>query len=247
VSLRIRWRKGPGEGVGRRKSGRESGKKRAHAARRPLSQTQNKTKQNKTKTYTTAIVRLADAGEDVNEVEAAGNTPLHACAWQGWPEGARLLLQLGAKAGATNNAGEGAWHWAERMGHAGVAALLEEVRLGLVLACCLAKERGRKGVCSLARTHHAQTKKRDGKKQTLLLSLLSRTRKKKPRPQNGASKEKGPVLVPEHVPKVKDFFSRACWAHHPLPYADYVAAQKADAAALEEERRKLPRVPAAGE
>jgi len=66
-----------------------------------------------------------------------------------------------------------------------------------------------------------------------------------PRLQNGASKDKGPVLVPEHVPKVKDFFSRACWAHHPLPYADYVAAQKADAAALEEERRKLPRVPAA--
>lgn len=52
------------------------------------------------------------------------------------------------------------------------------------------------------------------------------------------------MLVPEHVPKVKDFFSRACWAHHPLPYADYVAAQRAEAAALEEERRKLPRVPA---
>jgi hypothetical protein len=51
------------------------------------------------------------------------------------------------------------------------------------------------------------------------------------------------VLVPEHVPKVKDFFSRACWAHHPLPYADYVAAQKAEQAALEAERCKLPRVP----
>jgi ankyrin repeat protein len=73
-------------------------------------------------------VRLSDAGEDVNEVEAAGNTPLHACAWGGWLEGARLLLQLGAKAGATNNAGEGALHLAARMGHADVVALLEEVR-----------------------------------------------------------------------------------------------------------------------
>ena len=64
-----------------------------------------------------------------------------------------------------------------------------------------------------------------------------------PPTQHGASKDKGPVLVPEHVPKVKDFFSRACWAHHPLPYADYVAAQKAEQAALEAERCKLPRVP----
>jgi hypothetical protein len=30
------------------------------------------------------------------------------------------------------------------------------------------------------------------------------------------------VLVQEHVPKVRDFFAKDCWAHHPKPYADYV-------------------------
>jgi hypothetical protein len=34
-----------------------------------------------------AIRRLAEAGEDVNEVEAAGNTPLHNAAFEGWLEG----------------------------------------------------------------------------------------------------------------------------------------------------------------
>ena len=37
------------------------------------------------------------SGENVNEVEAAGNTPLHAAAYEGWIEGAELLLGLGAK------------------------------------------------------------------------------------------------------------------------------------------------------
>ena len=37
------------------------------------------------------------SGENVNEVEAAGNTPLHAAAYEGWIEGAELLLSLGAK------------------------------------------------------------------------------------------------------------------------------------------------------
>ncbi len=33
----------------------------------------------------------------MNEVEAAGNTPLHAAAYQDWPEGVELLVKLGAK------------------------------------------------------------------------------------------------------------------------------------------------------
>lgn len=39
------------------------------------------------------------AGEDVNEVDAAGVTPLHCAAWCGWEEGVRVLLRLGAKVG----------------------------------------------------------------------------------------------------------------------------------------------------
>jgi hypothetical protein len=38
---------------------------------------------------TAAIVDLAAAGENVNEVEAAGNTPLHSAAYEGWVEGGR--------------------------------------------------------------------------------------------------------------------------------------------------------------
>ena len=49
------------------------------------------------------------------------------------------------------------------------------------------------------------------------------------------------MLVPEHVPKVKDFYAKDCWAGHPLPYADFVAAKKKEAAALEAERAKAVR------
>lgn len=52
------------------------------------------------------VVSLVDAGENVNEVEAAGNTPLHSAAYEGWLEGVQLLLQLGAKINASNNAGK---------------------------------------------------------------------------------------------------------------------------------------------
>lgn len=55
------------------------------------------------------LVQLVDAGADVNEVEAAGNTPLHSAAFEGWLEGAQLLLQLGAKVNASNNAGDTPW------------------------------------------------------------------------------------------------------------------------------------------
>ncbi len=44
-----------------------------------------------------AIRQLVQTGENVNEVEAAGNTPLHAAAYEGWLEGAELLISLGAK------------------------------------------------------------------------------------------------------------------------------------------------------
>ncbi|PNW77453.1 hypothetical protein CHLRE_10g437250v5 [Chlamydomonas reinhardtii] len=115
-------------------------------------------------------------GLDVNEVEAAGNTPLHNAAWSGWEEGVQQLLRLGAKVNASNNAGDRPWHWARNMGHTGVMAILE---------------------------------------------------------QHGAVKERGKVLVQEHVPKVKDFYSKSCWSHHPLPYADFVAAKRAEVKAQE--------------
>ena len=69
-----------------------------------------------------------DAGENVNEVEGAGNTPLHCAAYEGWEEGVELLLSLGAKVNASNNAGDRPWHWARNMGHNGVMDLLERVR-----------------------------------------------------------------------------------------------------------------------
>lgn len=75
----------------------------------------------------TDILALVDAGADVNEVEGAGNTPLHSAAYEGWVEGVQLLLQLGAKVNASNNAGDTPWHWASNMGHQEVVHLLEQV------------------------------------------------------------------------------------------------------------------------
>ena len=43
----------------------------------------------------------------------------------------------------------------------------------------------------------------------------------------------------DHVPKVKDFFQKECWAHHPKPHAEYMAQRAAQDAALEAERGKL--------
>ena len=42
---------------------------------------------------------------------------------------------------------------------------------------------------------------------------------------SGADTSPGPVLVQDHVPKVKDFFAKACWAHHPKPHQEYIDAR----------------------
>lgn len=73
-------------------------------------------------------MKAVDNGEDVNEVEAAGNTPLHCAAYEGWLEGCELLLNLGAKLNASNNAGDRPWHWAKNMGHKDVMEFLEKAR-----------------------------------------------------------------------------------------------------------------------
>ena len=84
-----------------------------------------------------AIVKAVDHGEDVNEVEGAGNTALHNAAYEGWLEGAELLLSLGANVDASNNAGDRPWHWARNMGHDNMMELLEQVQIAwhITMAC----------------------------------------------------------------------------------------------------------------
>ena len=72
-------------------------------------------------------MRVVDEGENVNEVEAAGNTPLHNAAYEGWIEGAELLLSLGAEIDASNNAGDRPWHWARNTGHDDMMTMLAQV------------------------------------------------------------------------------------------------------------------------
>ena len=128
-----------------------------------------------------AILKLVEEGEDVNEVEAAGNTPLHNAAYEGWIEGAELLLQLGAKINASNNAGDTPWHWAENM------------------------------------------------RNTEMMDFLVK---------NGATKQLGQVIVPEHIPKVKDFYERGDGSH-PLPSLEFMNWRKAEDEAYEAEKNRL--------
>lgn len=55
---------------------------------------------------------------------------VHNAAYEGWLEGAELLIDLGAKVNASNNAGDTPWHWAQNMGHQDMMSLLEKVRRG---------------------------------------------------------------------------------------------------------------------
>eukprot|EP00798_Chlamydomonas_sp_ICE-L_P028998 gene28998-32191_t len=126
-----------------------------------------------------------ESGYSVNEVEAAGNTPLHNAAFEGWEEGVELLIELGAKVNASNNAGDTPWHWASNMGHSGVMELLQK---------------------------------------------------------KGASMQRGKVLVQEHVPKVKDFYTKECWSHHPKPYADFIDFKLKEYEEMQAERKKAIRV-----
>lgn len=124
-----------------------------------------------------ALRASLSSGADPNEVEAAGNTPLHSAAYEGWLEGVRALLAAGANPLASNNAGDRPWHWADNMAHDDVAEAL--LKAG-----------------------------------------------------GGEAAEQGLVVVQDHVPKVKEFFSKPCWSHHPKPYKDYIEARRRSDAAM---------------
>ena len=107
---------------------------------------------------------------DVNEVEGAGNTPLHGAAYDGWLEGIELLAKRGARLNASNNAGDTPWQWAANMRHDEACDLLEKL---------------------------------------------------------GADKDyRGRVIVPEHIPKVKDFYELEDGRDHPLPSQEFLEWQK---------------------
>jgi hypothetical protein len=116
------------------------------------------------------IEKLLDEGENVNEVEAAGNTPLHCAAYDGWREGVDLLVARGAKLNASNNAGDTPYIWAQNM-------LNDECAEAL-------------------KTHGADPEYR------------------------------GRVIVPEHVPKVKDFYDLPDGKDHPKPSLEYLEFQR---------------------
>ena len=109
---------------------------------------------------------LVANGEDINEVDGAGVTPIMCAAYEGWAEGIDVLVELGAKVNASNNAGDTAWVWADTMNHEDVQERLK---------------------------HH------------------------------GADPEYlGQVIVPEHIPKVKDFYDGEEGKLHPKPSEEYL-------------------------
>ena len=88
---------------------------------------------------------------DVNEVEAPGNTPLFNAAYDNWVEGIDLLVSLGAKVNASNNAGDTPYRYGE-YAQRGSDGGFEETRRG--------------------------------------------------------SEYEGQIIVPEHIPKIRDFMRR---------------------------------------
>jgi ankyrin repeat protein len=74
-----------------------------------------------------AIKQAVEDGNNVNEVEASGNTPMHAAAYEGWVEGGELLLSLGAKIDASNNAGDRPYHTAAYLNNKDFMSFLEAV------------------------------------------------------------------------------------------------------------------------
>ena len=144
-----------------------------------------------------AIKAAVEAGESVNEVEAAGNTPLHSAAYEGWIEGAQLLLSLGAKVNASNNAGDRPWHWAQNMDHDDMMAFLEKVRSAMRCACgvsvytCCCTHAYLMGASAVLNQYYILWLK-----EALAADCMHVL-------QNGAKTGQGDVLVPDHVPKVK--------------------------------------------
>jgi len=141
----------------------------------------------------------------VNEVEGAGNTPLHCAAYEGWAEGVQLLLSLGAKVNASNNAGDRPWHWARNMDHPDVMELLERVRsrpLGYPAGaapgttCRIARAIGLVRVVIFPPVGQTQARVSCRILQPYLKVVADVM-------QNGASREQGQVIVPDHIPKVK--------------------------------------------
>jgi len=57
--------------------------------------------------------------------------------------------------------------------------------------------------------------------------------------ERGALKEQGQVIVPDHIPKVKDFFSKDCWKHHPTPYQDFIDWKRKEDANIKKEKEKI--------
>ncbi|CEG00515.1 Ankyrin repeat [Ostreococcus tauri] len=115
------------------------------------------------------IRALVEAGDSVNEVDAAGSTPIMCAAYEGWVRGIDVLVELGAKVNASNNAGDTAYHWAQNMDWKDIMERLK---------------------------HH------------------------------GADPEYlGQVIVPEHIPKVKDFYDGDEGQEHPKPSQEFLDYQ----------------------
>lgn len=115
-------------------------------------------------------LKLIAAGQDVNEVEGAGNTPLHFAAYEGWCQGIEMLVTKGAKINASNNAGDSPWIWAANMCDDEAKDMLEKL---------------------------------------------------------GADPSyRGRVIVPEHIPKVKDFYELPDGKEHPKPSLEFLEQKR---------------------